>query len=119
MLPQERVGEKKELMHDQRVRDIEHGSFSPQVFSTTGSMGTTATVVYRRLASMTSEKYGKPYNKSMQWIICNLNYSFCLHVIVPAWISIFTTLSPYQWIEALLTLPVQWAGSQIRTEQVP
>ena len=42
----------KKRAYDQRVREIEHGSFSPLVFSTTGGMGTTATVVYKQLASM-------------------------------------------------------------------
>ena len=35
----------KKRAYDQRVREIEHGSFSPLVFSTTGGMGTTAKVV--------------------------------------------------------------------------
>ena len=41
----------KKRSYDERVREIEHGSFSPPVFSTSGGMGTTATVVYKRLAS--------------------------------------------------------------------
>ena len=32
----------KQRAHDERVKEIEHGSFSPLVFSTTGSMGPTA-----------------------------------------------------------------------------
>ena len=65
----------KKRAYDQRVREIEHGSFSPLVFSTTGGVGTTATVVYKRLASMISEKLEKPYSKTMQWIRCRLNFS--------------------------------------------
>ena len=41
-------------------REIEHGSFSLLVFSTTGGMGTIATVVYKQLASVILEKYEKP-----------------------------------------------------------
>ncbi len=37
-------------------RDVEHGSFTPLVLSTTGGMGRTATTFYKRLASMLSEK---------------------------------------------------------------
>ena len=37
----------KKRAYDERVREIEHGSFSPLVFSTSGGMGTTATVVYK------------------------------------------------------------------------
>ena len=80
----------KKRAYDQRVRESEHGSFSPLVFSTTGGMGTTAMVVYKQLASMISEKYEKPYSKTMQRIRCRLNFvAFCHHV--PAWISILKT----------------------------
>ena len=56
----------KKRAYDQRVREIKHGSFSPLIFFTTGSMGMTATVVYKRLASLITEKYDKPYSKTMQ-----------------------------------------------------
>ena len=38
----------KKRAYDQRVREIEHGSFLPLVISTGGGMGTTAMVVYRQ-----------------------------------------------------------------------
>ena len=72
----------KKRAYDQRVREIEHGSFSPLVFSTTGGMGTTATVVYKRLASMISEKLEKPYSKTMQWIRCRRNFSLLRSAIM-------------------------------------
>ena len=53
----------KRRTYDERVREIEHGSFSPLVFTTSGGKGTTATVVYKRIASMISEKYVKTYSK--------------------------------------------------------
>ncbi len=48
-------------------------------------MGTTATVVYKRISSMIAEKHNKPYSKTMNWIRCRLNFSLlrsaimCLH----------------------------------------
>ena len=73
----------KKRAYDQRVREIEHGSFSPLVsFSTTGGMGTTATVVYKRLAAMISEKHEKPYSKTMQWIRCRLGFSLLRSAIM-------------------------------------
>ena len=54
----------KKRVYDHRVRETEHGSFSPLVFSTTGGIGMTA----KRLASLIAEKYKKPYSKTMQWI---------------------------------------------------
>ena len=54
----------KKRIYDERVREIEHGSFSPLVFSTSGGMSTTATVVFKRIASRIARKQDKPYSKS-------------------------------------------------------
>ena len=51
----------KKRSYEQRIREIEHGSFSPLVFSTTGGMGPIATTVYKRIASMIAQKQDKPY----------------------------------------------------------
>ena len=40
------------LEYSQRVREVEHGGFSPPVFSTTGGAATEANVFMKRLASM-------------------------------------------------------------------
>ena len=45
------------------------------IFSTSGGTGTTATVVYKRIASMIAEKHNKPYSKTIHWIRCRLNFS--------------------------------------------
>ena len=65
----------KKRAYDQRVREIEHGSFSPLVFSTTGGMGPTATIVYKRLASMIAKKHNKTYSKTIHWLRCRLSFS--------------------------------------------
>ena len=60
------------------VREID-GSFSPLVFSTTGGMGTVATVVYKRLAPMIIEKHGKPYSSNFpQVIVKSYVYTACV-----------------------------------------
>ena len=38
--------------YEQRVREVERGSFTPLVFSISGGMGRAATVTYKRLASL-------------------------------------------------------------------
>ena len=53
-----------------RVREVEQGTFSPLVFSTTGGMGNTATVVYKRIASLIADKQSKPYSKTLHWLRC-------------------------------------------------
>ena len=72
----------KRRVYDERVREIEHGNFSPLVFSTSGGMGATATVVYSRIASMLAQKQDKPYSKVMHWIRCRLNYSLLRSAIM-------------------------------------
>ena len=67
--------QEKKRAYDERVREIEHGSFSPLVFSTAGGMVNTATVVYKRLASLLAEKHGTTYSTTLHWLRCRLNFS--------------------------------------------
>ena len=46
----------KKRAYEQRVTDIEHGSFTPLVFSTTVGMGKLAETFYRRLASLSQPR---------------------------------------------------------------
>ena len=45
----------KKRVYEERVREVEHGTFSPLVFTTAGGLGPTATAVYKRLASHIAE----------------------------------------------------------------
>ena len=74
--------QEKKRAYDQRVREIEHGSFSPLIFSTTSGMGTIATVVYKRLAAMIADKCEKPYSQIIQLIRCRLNFSLLRSAIM-------------------------------------
>ena len=58
-----------------RIINVEHGSFSPLIFSTSGGMGPTASVVYRRLASLLSLKRDEHYSKTMLFIRCQLGFA--------------------------------------------
>ena len=51
----------KQRSYEQRVREIEHSSFTPLVFSAVGGMGAAASVFYRRLASLLAEKQAQTY----------------------------------------------------------
>ena len=72
----------KRRIYEQRVRDVEHGCFSPLVFNTSGGMGPTATTVYKRIASLISEKYDRPYSNTIRWIRCRLNFSLLRSTIM-------------------------------------
>ena len=54
---------------------MEHESFTPLVFSAVSRMGTAATVMYKRLASLLADKHAPSYSKTMSWIRCLLNFS--------------------------------------------
>ena len=65
----------KKRMCDEQIREVERGTFSPLVFSCTGEMGPAATVVYKGLATLISEKRGHLYSQTLFWIRCKLSYS--------------------------------------------
>ena len=56
-------------------RKVEHGCFSPLVFSVSGGMGPTAKVVYKKLAAMIASKHGQPYSQTINWLRCRLSFS--------------------------------------------
>ena len=66
----------KQRTYDQRVREIEHGSFTPLVFTTSGGMGKCASVTYKRLASLLSTKQEQNYGATLAWVRCCLSFSY-------------------------------------------
>ena len=73
-------GEKRRA-YEQRIREVEHGSFTPLVFSTSGGMGRAATVAYKQLASLLAAKREQPYCIVMGWLRCHLSFAL-LHSAV-------------------------------------
>ena len=65
----------KRREYEERVREVEHASFSPLVFSTSGGMGASTTVAYKRLAFLLSAKWKTPYSRVMSWLRCRLGFS--------------------------------------------
>ena len=61
--------------YEQRVREVEHGSFTPLVMSLTGGVSNAANTFYKRLASMLSEKWDLPYSKTLAWMRCKLSFA--------------------------------------------
>ena len=56
--------QEKKWAYEEKVREIEHGSFAPLVFSISGGMGPIATTVYKRMASLIAEKQNHPYSST-------------------------------------------------------
>ena len=72
----------KKREYEERVREIEHGSFSPLVLSTAGGMGPIATTVYKRIASLIADKRQEPYSTTLFWLRCKLSFSLLRSAIM-------------------------------------
>ena len=77
--------EKKKQVYEQRILDMEHGTFTPLVFATSGRMGRLAHTFYACLAHLLSINRQTRYPATMKLIRCRINFSFmkaatmCLH----------------------------------------
>ena len=65
----------KKKAYEQRVREVEHSTFTPVVLSATGGMGNEETIFYKRLASLLAEKWDTPYSTTLNWLRCPLCFS--------------------------------------------
>uniref|UniRef100_A0A1X7SDJ6 Uncharacterized protein n=1 Tax=Amphimedon queenslandica TaxID=400682 RepID=A0A1X7SDJ6_AMPQE len=66
-----RVENRKKRKYDDCIRNVEHGCFSPLVFSTNGGLAPVSDTV----ALITSEKQNKPYSPLINFIRCKLSFS--------------------------------------------
>ena len=67
--------QEKRRRYDERVRLVEHATFTPLVLTTTGGMGRAATTFFKRLASMLAEKRDVPYATTLNWVRCRLSFA--------------------------------------------
>ncbi len=65
----------KKRAYEQRVREVEHASFTPLVLSATGGLANEATSFYERLASRLATKWDHQYSTTMAWLRCRLTFS--------------------------------------------
>ena len=62
-------------MYEQRVREVEHSSFTPPVLSATSGMANEAITFCKRLASCLTMKWDYPCSSTMSWLRCRLTFS--------------------------------------------
>ena len=60
--------------YEQRVREVEHSSLTPLIFSSSKGMGKAITTFYKRIPSMLAEKKYFPLSMSMGLIRCRISY---------------------------------------------
>ena len=65
----------KKRKYDQRIREVEHASFTPLILSGTGGLDSEATTSYKRLASLLSTKWSQAYSLTIMWLRCRLTFS--------------------------------------------
>ena len=65
----------KRRVYDQRIREIERGTFTPLVFSATGGMGPSALIFFQKLAAMIATERGLAYQKVIFWIRQRITFS--------------------------------------------
>ena len=65
----------KKRTYEQRIREIEHSSFTPLVMSLTGGLGREAQAAYKHLASLLASKRDQPYCVTMGWLRCSLSFA--------------------------------------------
>ena len=65
----------KKRSYEQRIREVEHATFTPLVLSATGGMARQATTFYKRLASLLAAKHDQPYGPTVNWLRCRLSFS--------------------------------------------
>ena len=65
----------KKQAYEQRIREVEHGTFTPLVLAATGGMAREAEIFYKRLASLIADKRNNNYNSTLSWLRCRLSFS--------------------------------------------
>ena len=65
----------KKRAYQQRIREIEHASFTLLFLSATGGLANEATIFYKRLASCLAAKWDCPYSSTMSWLRCRLTFA--------------------------------------------
>ena len=70
----------KKRAYNERILEVEHGSFTPLVFSATGGVGRECDKFLKRLAEMISFKENKTYNAVIAWIRQKISFSLCRSV---------------------------------------
>ena len=61
----------KKRAYEQRVREIEHASFTPLVMSASGGFAKEATNFYKMLAV----KWDQPYSRTTNWLRCTISFA--------------------------------------------
>ena len=65
----------KKRTYEQRVREVEHASFTPLALSASGGMASEATTFYKHLASKLATKWEQSYSHTLSWLRTRITFS--------------------------------------------
>ena len=74
--------EQKKREYDARIREVEQGTFTPLVFTTSGGMAPQAITFYAHLAQRLSEKKMQSKSCVVAWMRCRLSFSLLRSAIL-------------------------------------
>ena len=77
-----RCEQQKKRAYEERIREVEHGSFTPLIFSAQGGMSKETATMYKRLASLLSSKRSQPYSSTINWIRCRIGFALLRSMIM-------------------------------------
>ena len=69
-------------LYSRRVLDVEHGSFTQLVFTTTGRMGEECIRYCSRVAELIAAKKGKHYSQTISWIRARTSFALLRSALV-------------------------------------
>ena len=72
----------KKRSYSRRVLDIEHGSFTPLVFTSTGGMGPECLRFHSRLAELIANKKGEHYSRTISWIRARISFALLRSALI-------------------------------------
>ncbi|KAL9959428.1 hypothetical protein ACROYT_G032751 [Oculina patagonica] len=65
----------KKRQYADRVMEVEQGTFTPLIFSSTGGMGTECKIYHKRLVELLSTKKGESYANTMLWVRARVSFA--------------------------------------------
>ena len=72
----------KKRSYSRRVLDIEHGSFTSLVFTSTGGMGPECLRFHSRLAELIANKKGEHYSRTISWIRARTSFALLRSALI-------------------------------------
>ena len=73
---------RKKRQYSSRLLDIEHGTFAPLIFTTTGGMGKECLNYHSRLAELIAIKKGEEYAKTISWIRTRTSFALLRSALI-------------------------------------